>query len=671
MRQKRAMVCLLVLVLALSVSPGLAQPPPGVGAGEAHIEEIVAGAFSYQGLLTEDDEPVTGSRDMVFRLYSDDVCSSQVGSDIDLPGVQVIDGFFSVEVAVDHGDFDGQRLWLGVEVEGTAIACQEILAVPYALGLRPGSEVNATHEALTLNSLAGRALTVGIAGEEGVRVDQAAGTGVHVDLTGGNGLYVGSAGVNGLHISSAAYDGIYVSSAGSNGLTVLGAGHYGVYANGGSDPEDYGGRFYGANGVYGRSSNGYGGHFFSESDDALYVETGWTSGARGVSGVDAAQNAISVASAPGHGLYIGPTGSNSISVADAGANGLSVQSADYSGVKVLAAGDHGVDAQGGPDADDYGGHFTGYHGVYGQGTGAGGYGGYFSSSSGDGIYVGPGAVNGVVVDSAVNDAVNVGTAQTGLHVESASWFGVLVGDAGYDGVLVVDAGQDGVEVTSADEDGLRVMSAGMDGVHISSANQDALFANTADEYGEWGLNTPDWVQAAGYATVGSLALVARNGGDTALEPGDVVTAAGLDAPLSGTRSPVTVVRQADARRGGAAAGIVSRRFVIEQVTDEGAGDGAPEPASYWRMHSTEGAAAPGEYLLLVLLGPCQVKVDTSGGAIRPGDMLAMSTHRGRATRAQSLTVQGVTFYPPGTTIGTALSGLEDESGLVWVLVDVH
>jgi hypothetical protein len=101
----------------------------------------VGSKFSYQGVLKESGSPVTGSRDMTFRLYSDDTCSIQVGSDIAKPGVQVTDGLFSEELAVTHSHFDGQGLWLEVEVGGTAIGCQEILPVPYALSLRPGAQV--------------------------------------------------------------------------------------------------------------------------------------------------------------------------------------------------------------------------------------------------------------------------------------------------------------------------------------------------------------------------------------------------------------------------------------------------------------------------------------------------------------------------------------------------
>ena len=136
----------LLIALAGSVGLGLAQeaePPEGEvqPQGEVSIAATVGSKFSYQGVLKEGGSPVTGSRNMTFRLYSDATCSTQVGGNIVESGVPVTDGLFSVEVAVTHSDFNGQGLWLEVEVGGTQIGCQEILPVPYALSLRPGAQV--------------------------------------------------------------------------------------------------------------------------------------------------------------------------------------------------------------------------------------------------------------------------------------------------------------------------------------------------------------------------------------------------------------------------------------------------------------------------------------------------------------------------------------------------
>ena len=141
-------VLLIGLLIALAGSVGLSlaqEPEPPEGGvqpqGEVSIAATVGSKFSYQGVLKEGGSPVTGSRNMTFRLYSDDACSTQVGSDIVESGVPVTEGLFSVEVEVTHSHFNGRGLWLEVEVGGTQIGCQEILPVPYALSLRPGAQV--------------------------------------------------------------------------------------------------------------------------------------------------------------------------------------------------------------------------------------------------------------------------------------------------------------------------------------------------------------------------------------------------------------------------------------------------------------------------------------------------------------------------------------------------
>lgn len=142
----RVLALAMALSLALALGQGFAQelqedPAPR---DPVSIEATVRSSFTYQGLLREDGAPVTGSRNMAFRLYSDDTCSTGVSGVITEPGVDVTSGLFGVELAFSHSYFNGQELWLGVEVNGTDVACQEILPVPYALSLRPGAGVVGT-----------------------------------------------------------------------------------------------------------------------------------------------------------------------------------------------------------------------------------------------------------------------------------------------------------------------------------------------------------------------------------------------------------------------------------------------------------------------------------------------------------------------------------------------
>ncbi|MCP4361867.1 MAG: hypothetical protein GY796_27970 [Chloroflexi bacterium] len=106
------------------------------------VQAVVTSTFSYQGQLKENGNLVNGNRNFVFRLYSDTSCTTQVGSNISMNNVAVNDGLFNVNILVDYNDFNGQQLWLETQVQGTVISCQEILASPYALSLRPGAIIS-------------------------------------------------------------------------------------------------------------------------------------------------------------------------------------------------------------------------------------------------------------------------------------------------------------------------------------------------------------------------------------------------------------------------------------------------------------------------------------------------------------------------------------------------
>ncbi|MCS7179507.1 MAG: hypothetical protein N0A03_09645, partial [Anaerolineae bacterium] len=146
----------LLLALAVGVGLSLAQgpepPEEGVGPQDVNIAATVSSKFSYQGVLKEGGVPVTGNRNMTFRLYSDSACTIQVGSPITVTNVPVTNGLFSVDLSVTHSHFNGQGLWLKVLVGGTDLGmCQEILPVPYALSLRPGAVISDTGSYVEMN----------------------------------------------------------------------------------------------------------------------------------------------------------------------------------------------------------------------------------------------------------------------------------------------------------------------------------------------------------------------------------------------------------------------------------------------------------------------------------------------------------------------------------------
>lgn len=152
MKEKKELIGVFVAVFLSIVVVGLSQAQgPGEPSGPDAIQErlsqpsealavteLVSSTFSYQGVLKESGTPVTGNRQMIFRLYADDGCIDMVGIPTTYT-VAVANGLFQVDLLVDQADFNGQALWLETDVGGISVGCQVIQAVPYALSLRPGA----------------------------------------------------------------------------------------------------------------------------------------------------------------------------------------------------------------------------------------------------------------------------------------------------------------------------------------------------------------------------------------------------------------------------------------------------------------------------------------------------------------------------------------------------
>ena len=85
-----------------------------------------------------------------------------------------------------------------------------------------------------------------------------------------------------------------------------------------------------------------------------------------------------------------------------------------------------------------------------------------------------------------------------------------------------------------------------------------------------------------------------------------------------------------------------------------------------------GDVAPGEYLLVVVHGPAQVKVNTAGStAIQPGDLLSTSTLAGSAGKAAMVSLDGVQTAVPGTVLGKALEAASGTDGMMYIFVTLQ
>jgi hypothetical protein len=142
--------------------------------GGASVTGKVASKISYQGRLTDKDgNPLNGSVSyMDFQLWDAPAGGSKVGQGIVIDNVPVKDGVFSVKLDVPQDAFNGQGLWLQILVNGEVLEPrQEVLPVPYALGLKDGGRVysNSGTPALNIsNSGGGYGLSVQSWGNIGV-----------------------------------------------------------------------------------------------------------------------------------------------------------------------------------------------------------------------------------------------------------------------------------------------------------------------------------------------------------------------------------------------------------------------------------------------------------------------------------------------------------------------
>jgi hypothetical protein len=301
----------------------------------ASVTQAITSTFTYQGGLEEDDLPVSGNRQMIFRLYADQTCTVQVGNAL-THQVAVDDGVFSVDLAFDPTHFNGQGRWLQTEVEGTIIGCQPIQPTPYALSLRPGSLISGS-VASESQLLAVRSGTNGSGeGELGAKIGRRTSLGYPVGVY-GYAYDFGSVGVWGVSDSEFGW-GVNGVAEGSESIGVRGIANaftsttYGVYGE--------------AN-----SPDGYAGYF---------EHTASTGGGVGLAVVGPTGGVITGTSGPGLAAYGSGTDNDAISAESIDDDGL-------------------VGYSDGPDDLNNGvvGFTSDGYGVYGFSNGVGQYAGYF------------------------------------------------------------------------------------------------------------------------------------------------------------------------------------------------------------------------------------------------------------------------------------------------------
>ena len=104
------------------------------------MHHATATPFSYQGRLSEDGEPASGSYDLRFSLFKAPDGGAISGTPITLDDVEVEDGIFSILLDFGESVFDGSAVYLQIEARPgsdngayTALSPrQRIGAAPYA-----------------------------------------------------------------------------------------------------------------------------------------------------------------------------------------------------------------------------------------------------------------------------------------------------------------------------------------------------------------------------------------------------------------------------------------------------------------------------------------------------------------------------------------------------------
>ena len=234
---------------------------------------------------------------------------------------------------------------------------------------------------------------------------------------------------------------------------------------------------------------------------------------------------------------------------------------------------------------------------------------------------------------------------------------VISNTTGSDGIRILDTGDDGIQIGSNPD-------IPNYGVYIPSPGVATygLWSNTSNALGEWALYSVDNIQA-GNVLANAYELVSRVSGPDSLSPGDLVAVTGVAEPIPGASNPLPLVRLADASSFSGVIGVVRSRMVLEVAPGKG-GEGEMS------MHSTPGAAQPGEYVALIVSGVAEVKIDP-GTQILAGERLTAADTPGSARALKRQEINGMQVVEGAPVIGVALAAPVDGQATIPVFVTLR
>jgi hypothetical protein len=376
MKRQRILISVLALGLLLTLVAGLALAQEPVVQEKMSVQGAVGTSFTYQGRVLHDGTPIDGTCDFEFSLWDAPSGGSQLAGQA-ANGVEVNDGYFSVELDFGDGAFtgDARYLQIGVDCGGGGALLEPrvaLAAAPYAHSLRPGAEVEGSGNYVLSVTNTGTG--------DGIRAFSSAAEYNWAALYGvndssGSGVYGSSSSGSGVYGSSSSGVGVYGGVGTASGKSpITGAAVWGDSA----DRPGVFGTSNSAGGVGGWSTSGPGVSGISDSSTGV---SGASNSGNGVEGASTSGNGVHGTSSSGVGVYGGVgTASGKSPITGAGVWG---DSADRPGVfgSSNSAGGVGGQSTSGPGVTGISDSGNGVAGTSNSGNGVYGY-----SPSGHGVH---------------------------------------------------------------------------------------------------------------------------------------------------------------------------------------------------------------------------------------------------------------------------------------------
>jgi hypothetical protein len=191
-----------------------------------------------------------------------------------------------------------------------------------------------------------------------------------------------------------------------------------------------------------------------------------------------------------------------------------------------------------------------------------------------------------------------------------------------------------------------------------SANWYGVYGYTGAANHNYGFYSPDNLYTRNISMAGAMMMVAQNNSQSSIETGDVAAFTGIGDGAATDGQPIIQVGLATAQNATAVAGVVYGRFPQELLNAPPEGLDDPSLINYDRT----APIAPGDYLLLVVYGPAQVKSSGMTTGIQPGDRLTFG--EAALTPAHAAPANGAVF-------GKALESTAPDKPLLYVFVTLQ